>query len=921
MLTRNDQGRHRHGRVRGPAALLVLLLAGGAACREPAVEPDLCSVPAPAPIGALRLTARCASAYRPPAPPGAPPADVPPLRALARLEARGDLGELAAAWFLRGNLQQAAAYLKRSPPSPDRDSDLAAVACARGQHAEALELLDSVLDRRADHPQALWNRGVVLRQMDLSLLAAESFERAAAGAGPGWSEEARARAAALRDESAGRERAWKAARDALQATIGAPPGSLPAVPVDALARFPGLSREHLYDALRTASDRRQALALLPLAEALDQASGPGSTVLRDHVQRVAAADFARRAPLAREYLELYLGKHSAPADLVARLRRAGERERDLLFGALVKAQAVQRTAGEVEALARGWDDPWLQLDAEMELARLDALAGRHEEGDRRLLEALRRCAEANLPYQCLLVHRRLSDNQTAANLLPSAEEHGRAMLRQARALGERGMENSALLALAQALRFQLQFASARAMMSEALARSPGDARMCSYVHRNLTVLALVGFRVEEARKELELALGCGPSITLIGAWAISELAWRSPAPSDAGRLALTLGQLSPNVETPGRRMLALWIRGRFELLSDRAAGEALLRQAISASEPLLATDANARDAWTRAYQDLALVAARGEDWAAAMAVMAERLRVAAPARCALGAVVVNERTAVVVRGPDGRVDGSYDSSRRAELGRSLEGLVPSRLVAMLEGCPRVDVLTTSPLDTRSGLLPPHLAWSYRVGPGREPRGGGPPPPPRTQRHLVVANVEAPASLRLARLAPWNIPGPPSGSTVTVSGAGATPSRVLSAMAEATTIDIHAHGLLNPLLSGATAVALAPEPDGRYALTAEAIGRARLHGAPVVSLAACAVAWRPALIHETFSLPQSFIEAGARAVMAATVDIPDSAGGFFSSVRERIQAGTEPAVALRDERLRRLRSDPAAGWVEDVLLYE
>ena len=182
-------------------------------------------------------------------------------------------------------------------------------------------------------------------------------------------------------------------------------------------------------------------------------------------------------------------------------------------------------------------------------------------------------------------------------------------------------------------------------------------------------------------------------------------------------------------------------------------------------------------------------------------------------------------------------------------------------------------------------------------------------------------MEAPASLRLAKLAPWNVPGPPSGSTASLAGAAATPSRVLSAMAEATTIDIHAHGLRNPLLSGATAIALAPEPDGRYALTAEVIGKAKLRGAPVVSLAACAAAWRPAFSHETFSLPQSFIEAGARAVMAATVDIPDSAGSFFSAVRERIQSGTEPAVALRDERLRWLREDPGARWVEDVLLYE
>ena len=49
--------------------------------------------------------------------------------------------------------------------SPDRDSDLAAVALARGQPAEALELLQAVLERRADHPQALWNRSLALQSV------------------------------------------------------------------------------------------------------------------------------------------------------------------------------------------------------------------------------------------------------------------------------------------------------------------------------------------------------------------------------------------------------------------------------------------------------------------------------------------------------------------------------------------------------------------------------------------------------------------------------------------------------------------------------------------------------------------------------------------------------------------------------------
>src|SRR6185295_13375069 len=104
---------------------------------------------------------------------------------------------------------------------------------------------------------------------------------------------------------------------------------------------------------------------------------------------------------------------------------------------------------------------------------------------------------------------------------------------------------------------------------------------------------------------------------------------------------------------------------------------------------------------------------------------------------------------------------------------------------------------------------------------------------------------------LARLSPWT----EDGDATLLRAREATPGNVLRAMVGATIIDIHAHGRQDPQLSGATSIALAPEPGGRYALTAELIRKeARLDGAPLVSLAACAAAWRPAFLQETASLP-------------------------------------------------------------------
>ncbi|MCP3058680.1 CHAT domain-containing protein [Myxococcus sp. K38C18041901] len=142
------------------------------------------------------------------------------------------------------------------------------------------------------------------------------------------------------------------------------------------------------------------------------------------------------------------------------------------------------------------------------------------------------------------------------------------------------------------------------------------------------------------------------------------------------------------------------------------------------------------------------------------------------------------------------------------------------------------------------------------------------------------------------------------------------------MSDATEIEIHAHGISDPVLSDASLVVLSPEGNGRYALTADIVRKQKLAGAPMVFLAACSAGrLASTTTHEPFSLPAAFIEAGARAVLASTVDIPDAAGRFFDGVRQRIRGGTAPAVALRDERQKWLARDARNGWTHHVLLVE
>ena len=70
------------------------------------------------------------------------------------------------------------------------------------------------------------------------------------------------------------------------------------------------------------------------------------------------------------------------------------------------------------------------------------------------------------------------------------------------------------------------------------------------------------------------------------------------------------------------------------------------------------------------------------------------------------------------------------------------------------------------------------------------------------------------------------------------------------------------------------------------------------------------------------LAEAFLRSGASAVIASPDAVPDrGALPFFAAVRDRVVAGAEPAVALRDERTRRLAASPDETWVSSVVVFE
>jgi hypothetical protein len=277
--------------------------------------------------------------------------------------------------------------------------------------------------------------------------------------------------------------------------------------------------------------------------------------------------------------------------------------------------------------------------------------------------------------------------------------------------------------------------------------------------------------------------------------------------------------------------------------------------------------------------------------------------------CQLGVSLDGERTVVVARGTDGKVAGRYDGDRGQ---RRLDAahLVPTQLAEGLRACAQVEVIARPPLEGRPELLPPSLAWSYRAG-----RAAAPPTANRPPRQLIVSSVEAPARLHLPPLVERRAPK----GVLELRGPAATPSRVLDELASATEVELDVHGLPDSGVPDASLLVLAPEPSGRFALTAGELRRARLSGAPLVILGACHPAEVAPHDRERWSLPAAFLEAGARAVVVAPAPLGEDAGAFFDELRARA-VGQPLAAALRDEKQAWLAKNPSS-WVRDVTLFD
>ncbi|QSQ20661.1 CHAT domain-containing protein [Pyxidicoccus parkwayensis] len=836
------------------------------------------------------------------------PKELVPLQQLAKLEEAGDLHGLATGHLLRGEGEQAAEYLQRAPASPDVDSDKAVVALTKGELEEALILLDGVLEKHPQHPEALWNRALVLRELGLDALAADAFDAVASLREPGWAEEAKERASALRRRLDGQRGTWDEAQKAGRAL------ALEGTPFpEPLARaVPGTARNWFNIAVWSAPSAERVKALLPLARVLD--AHYGVDTMERYATRVAGMDFRRRAPLAERFHQVLQGTFDASKlDAYVKELSASEHS-DILLGVLPLTGQLPARLPEYTKVAKALNDPWLTLNAEREAARAEFARGDLAGAEARLLRALPECRAAKADYRCSQMEYVLGHIYAEEHRLVEAREHAVAGLQWARQAQEWTQQSDLLMVLGNVARYRNAFALARAYLGEQAARD-GQCAARRQVQEGLAAMQVFAMHSKEARAELAKAPTCDVPFFLNGALVQADLVRLDPRPGDVEALRDGLRKLeSSNTLRPGERVMATHIEGLAVIEREPEAGRALLRQAIAEGNRLGSEDPVATKARAYSYSSLILDAGRAGDWAGALALFAEESGAGAPERCELGVEVHDERALVVAKGPDGALVGHYDA-RRGSPAFDVTKLVPAPVVAALKPCEHVRVFARYAVHGQAGLLPPELAWSYHTGAKRVA------PAVTAARPLVVHDVEAPASLNLPRLRSWELAGAASPRRVELTGAAATPSRLLAELVDATEVEIHAHGLVNLGVSDASLLVMAPEADGRYALTAGEVRRQKLKGAPVVVLGACQAARTAPYLHAPWSLPVAFAEAGARAVLASPINIPDAeAGPFFEQVMQRIRAGASAAIALRDERMRVLAEHPDS-WVKTVVVFE
>jgi cellulose synthase operon protein C len=806
---------------------------------------------------------------------------------LAELERQGDRHGLASVYALSCDPRRARRLLHElmAGDSPDAANDLAALSLDLPDGAaQALRHLDDVLRGHPRHPQALWNRGLVLASLSLPLAAARSFRAVEALGEPGWSGEAGQRAARLEQAAANLVRAEA---EGERAVAGIEKAVVPSE--DVIARHPEAARIRFYVAARARTGA--ALAdLLPVAQAIDkvqarlQGQAGSSSPLTQMVQ--GAVDLNRMFALTR------------PPLLVDKAR-------------------------EYQRLAAITSDPWQEIRGWQLLGRAQAAARNFAPALQAFDRALALCRERRFPDVCAETKVWLALHHSDRYQLQPARALALEAKRDSQAHGLAWWDVEANRRLQRLEDFRQEFGLARAYAEENSLRRD-DCGAAQMAREYLAEMAMQQGQPNQARQELAAVGACGKGqpvrfdmtgLSVLGALirdpavAGQELSWWTES--------LAWHRAQHASRAPLEQTTILLIEGRALIERDPARAEKLLDEVIARSDAAGRDDAGAETKRTEAFSTLITAATARGAHDRALQLLARALRVQAPATCLVGAVAESNRRAYLARGGEGPLVGVHAIEPAGGDARDVGGAVlPKTIAATVSACPRVDVLATVPFFGRARLLPEHIAWGYLSGGNLAS-----PAKARTDR-LIVQDVATPAALDLPRLARQATPASSlDENIISVSGAQATPAEVVRRLGGADVIELHVHGLLDRNVSDAPSLVLSPDRSGLSLLTAREIEGLRLDRRPGVILGACDVGQSAHYWSLQHSLPAAFIQAGAGWVLASPAPVADAdAGPFFDRVWRRTKEGAVLAVALRDERQSPRWESAESDWVRHVVAF-
>ncbi len=835
------------------------------------------------------------------------------LKDLSELEQRNRLHALVGARALNGDLEGAARDAAQLPETAATLSDRAALALldrdapeARANPERALSLAVQARRLAPTLEPAMWNEAVALERLGLTLAAAAAFDEIAKRGGAGWPEEARQRAARLRQDYEGALAKWngfQAAADAMERG-GAVMASSAETP-------PSLVRKALHVAIAATADRARLDALAPLAAALE---------LAPELARIRASRLDRRAPIASR-LAAALAK-PVPAELRAiraEARRAGIEDIARAVALVIQPFDVdEEDVAELEALSSA--GPWWRLAAAQRLAFYVTYRRRdYAEVDLLAHDVVESCREGTRgrdAYWCPRILRvvaaasaEIGRVDRAYDLVSQAQElaHGAGDSREEAGVfstigmfaatrdGDPFDPTAVSDAYLREADLRLRNCSSRLYRFDFPARAALDhhrfgdaARLLADADRvNQTECQELRYNAEEVRLRLIL---------------------RQPTAERADELARRLKAIEaqyPDLD-PGQRLLGEYYIARARLAIDPAQ-TGPLRAAIEKAGAV--PDEHYRHKIHRGgHSALAEHAARRGDAAQALAAVAERMGVQLDSGCAVG-INHDDRVTVAVRGADGRAEAAIHEVPEGRRVLGPQELLAAPMRRRLDGCERIDVLATGPYFGVPGLLGPELRWSYRSSPVRRTE------PLRLEAQVVVTDVQTPADLGLPALRRMEL-----ASARTLEGAAATPEGVLSAIANAELVVINAHGITDANEPSAASLVLSPDRKlkGSYRLTADRVRHARLTRSPVIMLAACH-AGRVQVSTEPWSLASSFLAAGARAVIAPTTEIPDQdANEVFEAIVRQMQSGSTPEQAVVKVRADRGGKSP---WLANVVVFQ